>query len=52
MFQKGSDPSKDAPAGFLSIPAMEKKSSSTGDLSVIARGDPNAKLGMKKSFNR
>ena len=31
---------------------MEKKSSSTGDLSAIARGDPNAKLGIKKSFNR
>lgn len=39
-------------SGFLSIPSMEKKSSSTGDLSVIARGDPNAKLGVKKSFNR
>ncbi|GIY56133.1 sorting nexin lst-4 [Caerostris darwini] len=47
-----SDNSKDAPAGFLSIPSIEKKSSSTGDLTVIARGDASNKLGIKKSFNR
>ncbi|CAL1267081.1 unnamed protein product [Larinioides sclopetarius] len=50
--QKTSDPSKDTPAGFLSIPSIEKKSSSTGDLTVIARGDASGKLGIKKSFNR
>ncbi|PRD27858.1 UNVERIFIED_CONTAM: lst-4 [Trichonephila clavipes] len=50
--QKTSDASKDAPAGFLSVPSIEKKSSSTGDLTVIARGDAGGKLGIKKSFNR
>ncbi|XP_035228336.1 sorting nexin lst-4-like [Stegodyphus dumicola] len=49
---KGSDTGKDTQAGFLSIPSMEKKSSSTGDLTVIARGDAGGKLGIKKSFNR
>ncbi|GFU39360.1 sorting nexin lst-4 [Nephila pilipes] len=50
--QKTSDNSKDIPAGFLSVPSIEKKSSSTGDLTVIARGDASGKLGIKKSFNR
>ncbi|GBM65035.1 hypothetical protein AVEN_68956-1 [Araneus ventricosus] len=50
--EKTSDPSKDTPAGFLSVPSIEKKSSSTGDLTVIARGDASGKLGIKKSFNR
>ncbi|XP_054708676.1 sorting nexin lst-4-like isoform X2 [Uloborus diversus] len=50
--QKTDDSGKEASSGFLSIPSMEKKSSSTGDLSVIARGDASGKLGVKKSFNR
>ncbi|XP_055930462.1 sorting nexin lst-4-like [Argiope bruennichi] len=50
--QKTNDASKDTPAGFLSVPSIEKKSSSTGDLTVIARGDASGKLGIKKSFNR
>ncbi|XP_042897235.1 sorting nexin lst-4 [Parasteatoda tepidariorum] len=50
--QKSTDKSKETPSGFLSIPSIEKKSSSTGDLSAIARGDKIGTLGMKKSFNR